>query len=239
MCISSNVVTDHKPLEGIFKKDHFDIGNSRLERIHEKLLEYLFTVTWVPGKSHLIADALSRAPLFSPEEVEDINIDNASVCLAKSSSNQLGIIFDAIDADYIKLRQDIRNGTFLSVYTNQWKSVMPQLSVDEDLVYLDGARIVLPKNAVKSVLPLVHVTHIGINKTYELCRSLYFWSGMFHDIKQMISHCKPCNVHRSSQPQNPRSTLPPSSNLDPPTIQDLHGQSGPFKVHKPRRAGGI
>ena len=69
---SFNVVMDHKPLEGIFTNDLFDIGNPRLQRIREKLLEYNFTVTWVPGKGHLIADALSRAPLFAPEEVEDI-----------------------------------------------------------------------------------------------------------------------------------------------------------------------
>ena len=74
-----NVVTDHKPLEVIFKKDLFDIGNPRLQRIREKLLEYNFTVTRVPGKGHLIANALSRAPLFAPEEVEDITIDTTRV----------------------------------------------------------------------------------------------------------------------------------------------------------------
>ena len=41
-----NVVTYHKPLEGVFKKDLFDIGNQRLQRIREKLLEYNFSVTW-------------------------------------------------------------------------------------------------------------------------------------------------------------------------------------------------
>ena len=39
---------------------------------------------------------------------------------------------------------------------------------------------------------------------------------MFNDIKQMISQCKPCSVHRPSQQKNPRSTLPPSSYLGPP-----------------------
>ena len=160
---SFNVVTDYKPLEGIFKKDLFDIGNPRLQRIREKLLEYNFSVTWVLGKSHLIADALSRAPLFAPEEVEDIAIDTARVCLTRSSSNQLNIIFDAIDSDYVKLRQDVHDGTFSSVYANQLKSVMSQLRVDEDLVYLDAARIILPKDAVKKILPLVHTSHIGMN----------------------------------------------------------------------------
>ena len=102
------------------------------------------------------------------------------------------------------------------MYANQLKSVMSQLSVDEDLVYLDGARTVPPKNAVKVVLPLVHTAHIGMNKTYELCRSLHFWPGMYNDIKQMITQCKPCTVYKPSEPKNPRSTLPPSSYLGPP-----------------------
>ena len=117
------------------------------------------------------------------------------MCLTKSSSNQLNIIYNANDSDYVKLRQDVCDGTFISTYKNQLKSVMCQLSVDEDLVYLDAARIVLPKNAVKVVLPLVHTAHIGMNKTFELCRSLYFWPGMYNDIRQMLCQCKPCNVY--------------------------------------------
>ena len=54
------VATDHKPLEGIFKKDLFEVNNPRLQRIREKLLPYTFTLKWVAGKSHHIADALSR-----------------------------------------------------------------------------------------------------------------------------------------------------------------------------------
>ena len=135
---SSNVMTDHKPFEWIFRKDLFDIGNPRLQRIREKLLEYCFTVTCVPGKSHLIADVLSRAPLFAPEKIEDIAIDTTSVCLAKNSTGQLDMIVVAVDADYVKLRSYVKSGTFESVYANQPNSVMSQLSEDEDLVYLDG-----------------------------------------------------------------------------------------------------
>ena len=71
------VATDHKPLEGIFAKNLYDIPNSRLQRLCEKLVEYSFTVKWVPGKSHHIADALSRAPLFSPEKTEDMHVNSA------------------------------------------------------------------------------------------------------------------------------------------------------------------
>ena len=44
------VATDHKPLEGIFKKDLFEIPNPRLQQLREKLVEFSFVVKWVPGK---------------------------------------------------------------------------------------------------------------------------------------------------------------------------------------------
>ena len=51
-CESFTVATDHRPLEGIFKKDIFEIPNQRLQRILEKLAEFNMIVKWVPGKSH-------------------------------------------------------------------------------------------------------------------------------------------------------------------------------------------
>ena len=178
---SFNVMTNHKPLEGIFRNNLFDIVNPTLQRIWENVIEYCFTVTWVHRKSHLIDDALSR------------NL-----------------------RDYVKLCTDVRTGAFSSVYARQLKSVMPQLSVDEDLVYLDGSRIVLPFQATKKILPLLHVSHIRMNKTYDLCHSMYFWPGMFNNIKQMVSQCRPCNINRPSQPKNPRIIQPPSTFLVPP-----------------------
>ena len=52
-CESFTVATDHRPLEGVFKKDIFEIPNPRLQRIREKLAEFNMNVKWVPGKSHL------------------------------------------------------------------------------------------------------------------------------------------------------------------------------------------
>ena len=53
------IVTDHKPLLGIFEKYIFEVDNPCLQRPREKMQAYNFTVKWVPGKLHLIADALS------------------------------------------------------------------------------------------------------------------------------------------------------------------------------------
>ena len=44
--------------------------------MREKIIEFTFEVSWVEGKTHYIADALSRAPVFAPEE-EEFTIDCA------------------------------------------------------------------------------------------------------------------------------------------------------------------
>jgi len=58
-----SVITDHKPLVGLMQKPLEDILNPRLQRFREKLMGFNLEITWTEGKSHLIADALSRAPV--------------------------------------------------------------------------------------------------------------------------------------------------------------------------------
>ena len=64
------VVTDHRPLEGVFKKTIFDVPHPRLQRLREKLAAYNFIVTWALGKTHPIADALSRAPFSNQRNTQ-------------------------------------------------------------------------------------------------------------------------------------------------------------------------
>ena len=103
-----------------------------------------------------------------------------------------------------------------SPYSQQMKSVFGQLCVDDKLLYLDAKRIVLPLKAVKDVLKMAHLPHAGITKTYELLRSLYFWPGMYNDVKELISACGSCSKNAVSLPKNPRSMAPPSADFGPP-----------------------
>ena len=98
----------------------------------------------------------------------------------------LRLILDSLDADYSQFRKDMIEGTSLSPYSWLVKSVAGQLSTDEDLVYIDGNRIILPNNANKKVLTILHISHAGVNRMYEKARSLYFWPGMLNDVKQLV-----------------------------------------------------
>ena len=91
------VVTDHKPLEGIFKKPLTEISNDRLLRFREALMPYNFSVTWRAGKTHEIADALSRAPVFGPPEFD---VSANSLCQRIVEDPSIQLLFDAIDEEY-------------------------------------------------------------------------------------------------------------------------------------------
>ena len=68
-------MTDHKPLLGILNgRDLDSIQNTRLQRITTKLLGYNFKVQWIPGKKQVIADALSRYPVFQPEAEDQADV---------------------------------------------------------------------------------------------------------------------------------------------------------------------
>ena len=108
------IYTDHCPLQGVFQKDIFDLASPRLQRLCEKIAMFSFQVCWVSGKTHLIADALSHAPLFASEELPGLDIDTAIYCLSQTSQPSVRLIYDAVDDDYHLLLEDIKNGSTIS-----------------------------------------------------------------------------------------------------------------------------
>jgi len=66
------VTIDHWPLVGVFEKPMASILNPRLLQMREALQAYIFDTRWVEGKAHMVADALSRAPVASPKESDTV-----------------------------------------------------------------------------------------------------------------------------------------------------------------------
>ena len=210
---SFRILTDHRPLQGISQKYLFDLTSPRLQRMREKIAMYNFIIQWTPGKSHLLADALSRAPLFTPKDLPGLEIDTAILCLFIISHPSLDAIYSAINADYRLLLTDVPNHTRHSTYSHHLKAEFDSLSTSDSLVLLDSRSIVLPLPAVKPIPRLLHASHSGINKTLTLGRGLYYWPGMVHAVKQLVSQCKFCSHLLPSQPFSPMVTQPPSTHL--------------------------
>lgn len=202
------IVTDHRPLLGVFRKDLHEVLNPRLLRLRERLQPYTFKLEWLAGKLHQMADALSRAPVFQPAE-EDVIVAEELVFGIDTEDKALVVLRDAIDEDYKALVQAVRLD-FVGVDAlhgaSEYRKVKDLLSLqdcDAPLVLYEGRRVVVPKPARKAVLQMLHKGHCGANKTEALARELYFWPGINNEIRQSVSSCSECVLRLPSQAAEP------------------------------------
>ena len=211
---TTTVLTDHRPLEGLFRKDLADVDNARVQRMRDKLVGLDIKVKYLPGKDNVVADALSRAPLFPPEtSAED---ENARIRSVYAAATMLGVnlatITSGIDNDYRSVikawRRRLANPLCLghahpaAAYSKVWEelSISPTEDGEEILVYR-GDRIVVPVGARQTVLRLLHAGHAGVTKTTQAARQFYYWPGMSKDIDDMVADCVACQSLRPSKPQ--------------------------------------
>ena len=199
------VFTDHRPLLGVFKKALTDIENNRLLRFREKLTDFSFVLEYVPGKTHLIADALSRAPVFSPPEEEMISA-NIAMVNKLAADPALQHFYDAAASDpfYSEIVTALLAGKSPAVLppshpARTLKGIWTDLSVlDDVLLILSDSRLVVPAACRDKVLENLHASHSGISKTRQLARNLYYWPGMSTAIQSMIESCEDCQPLRPS-----------------------------------------
>ena len=220
------VWTDHRPLEGIFQKEIFQIDNPRIQRMRETLTPYTFKVKWVEGKRNIFADVLSRFPVFSPEA--DDGSGDAPVFCFKINTLTLSDMFQkaklddayqiaikAIRESEYKGQESEKNEFPIRCPLPDFKPVWSQLSLydcDEGtLITFDADRIVVPSNLRQQVLAALHSSHSGLNKTNALARQLYFWPTMNNDIKNVVSSCSACRARLPSLPSTPLQLTTASS----------------------------
>ena len=88
-----------------FKKKTDTVSNSRLQR---------FRSQWKAGKTHLIVDAFSRAPISRPEDFdeEDSTLDRAHVSHLRDTTTQLDDFISAAseDDEYKSLIAHLKQG---------------------------------------------------------------------------------------------------------------------------------
>ncbi len=209
-CPSFKLITDHRPLVGIFKKPMHQIQNPRLQTLRGKMSGYNFETQWKPGKHHQIADALSRAPV---DKAENEEADTVIVSTLTTGNPAIEFIRNAaeFDEEYQQIVQALKTGKYIHTLIDdhpakQFKNIWSELSLLDDsnrTLILFGTRIVIPKQERKNILKLLHKPHAGIIKTKQQARQLYYWPGMNSDIVNTIEGCQACQENLCSQTVEP------------------------------------
>ncbi len=195
------VATDHRPLVGIFAKRMDDVTNPRIVRLREKLARYSFTTAWVEGKTHCVADALSRAPIWDGNKCDEAC---AALVAARPADSKVEDLSEKANADdrYNAIKEAIGKpltslppGHPAKELTGVWNTIGTTAG---GLLVVDGSRILVPAAARAAILKTLHKPHAGIDKTKQAARQLYYWPGMTDDIAAMVNGCEACQKHKPS-----------------------------------------
>ncbi|XP_059084399.1 uncharacterized protein LOC131881531 [Tigriopus californicus] len=171
-----------------------------LQRLRENLAQYKFTVMWTPGKRHLIADALSRYPVFGPSHALDKEL---ALCAAISINDPaLRIIASNIDEEYRLLARALKAGGGLPPDLSGYAGIFGELRVEGDLILM-GERLFVPHPARPTIIELLHTSHSGINKTCKLASQLYVWPTLRNDVRNRVASCPKCVAALPSQEAEP------------------------------------
>lgn len=107
--------------------------------------------------------------------------------IEQKKDKNIKIIFNALRNNTNEARVKYKNysicpSTKLLLYTTK-----PKANVVEC-----NNKIVIPSSLKEKCIRVSHLTHFGIDKTYQnLCRK-FFWRGMFADVVNYIKSCDKC-----------------------------------------------
>ena len=118
-------VTDHRLLLGIFAKSLQAIDNPSLMCLRERMGPYSFALQWIEGKSHVLADALSRAPFFKPDE----NTDNPIVLTCMCSALTKQTVWGTTDPFHRKAVNHIKHNKLPTQELSLYKGIRDYLGV--------------------------------------------------------------------------------------------------------------
>ena len=208
---SFELQTDHKPLVPLTMTKDLDQAPVRCQRLLIRLRRFNAKVVFVPGKSLVIADSLSRNPLphneddVSLSEVIDKHIDTVESCYNVTSRRLSAIKEDTVqDRQFQQVMSYVLNGWPAKVRNDlkPYQQAQGELSVVNGLLVYQN-RVAVPENQRQNCLKSLHDTHQGLNKCRLRAESSVWWPGISRDLKSLVENCSECQRNRPAQKAEP------------------------------------
>ena len=203
----TEILSDHKPLESIMKKE-LAKAPRRLQAMIMRLQKCQVHVTYMPGKKMYIADTLSRAFLPGTGDQKEFEHVHAAQYVPMTKS-RLETLREATDEDdtLTKVKQVILEGwpiesTYLTPDVRCYYPFRDEMAVHDGIVYR-GERVVIPVGQRKTLKERVHSSHLGIDGCLRRAREAMFWPGMVQEIRDYISACQVCRKYEAVNPKEP------------------------------------
>ena len=203
--LTFHIQTDHKPLVPLFTSKNLDELPLRVQRYRFwlRMMCFDFTMSHVPWKSLLVADALSRVP--STDAVDSDNLlqletaayVNSVIQNLPASTHQLERIKQHQQEDEVcqQVANYCQSGwpskQVMSGAVRLYHPVATELSVENGLL-MRGSRIVIPAALRLEMLDKLHTGHQGITKCRERARQSVWWLGLSKQLEGLVKCCSEC-----------------------------------------------
>ena len=222
-CDDLCIVTDHKPLVKIFGDRTLDeITNTRLFRLKQRTLPWKFTISHLPGKSNLAADATSRHPAGMQTEGPDALEAAMSCSIQREAANLMMVTWEVLAEETAK---DPSLSTLLEFcsqgfpkYPNEvgMTDLYPFWTIRDGLYNQEGVllykdRVVIPTSLRHQILLILHSAHQGVSSMEQRAKGIAYWPGISQDIQRIRAQCYECNRNAPSQAAPPPTPCSPPS----------------------------
>ena len=227
--VNFDVYTDHFSLQYLRNQSEL----SKLQaRWMEKLSTFDFEIIYKPGRTNIVADALSRKPQINVLNLQaiDSNVKDKLIMELKKDINFRDIYNKLINKEKIDEKDEFKYKHY-KIKDN----ILTYSVIENDE---DEERICIPNGEIKSkILNDYHNSvvagHMGYLRTYEVIHRHFYWPKMFKEIKNYIARCEECQKNKSTN-QAPQGYLQPI----PLPKQKWYKISMDFIVQLPRTARG-
>ena len=179
------VVTDHYSLKYLMTQPNL---SKRQARWLDFLAEFDYEVIHRPGKSNVVADALSRLYLIECLSISEVELDSK--------------LLRKLEEEYA--RDDESKAIF------EYPDRHPNFKVLNQRIYWvdDGRlRLYVPSGTLRSaVMSELHDArcsgHLGIKRTSDLVKRDFYWPSLESDVTDFVRSCDEC---QRNKPSNQRS----------------------------------
>ena len=218
---SLTIETDHRPLLALLKTKGLDELSPRIQRLSIRLMRYSYKVIYTAGKNLTTADALSRAPVGSPQAAE-LLFESDTTAFVQSVVDGLPATQGRLVEIKTKQQEDQVCSQVAYYCREGWPAdkskigsdIRPFFTVREDLTVQEGlllyrTRLVMPVELRRNILSKIHDGQQGIVKCRALAKCCVWWSGLSQQIQSMVENCATCEKERKARPEPlKRSSFP-------------------------------